>query len=166
MKGKIDALWQNKTRDGTPYMAVQIGDDRYTVWNEEYFGQFKRGDAVEFKYVNKGKYKNILEMSGAAPESDGKGAAPYAGPAAPEEPAEKPFKPFLSPKDLHIARMSALKTAAYVSGGLLDPKLDPSEKTDFIIDLARQFERYITDANDGDGEDQNAHGDPLGMMDW
>lgn len=165
MKGKIDALWQNKTRDGTPYMAVQIGEDRYTVWNEEYFGQFKRGDAVEFKYVNKGKYKNILEMAGVAPEGEKKANAPYAGPPAPDEPAEKPFKPFMSPKDLHIARMSALKTAAYLSSGLLDPKLDPAEKTDFIIDLARQFERYITDT--GNREDQEGRlDDPMGMMDW
>jgi len=166
MKGKIDALWQNKTREGTPYLAVQIGDDRYTVWNEEYFGQFKRGDAVEFKYVNKGKYKNILEMAGVAPEGDpkGKSEATYAGQPTPEEPAEKPFKPFMSPKDLHIARMSALKTAAYLSSGLLDPKLDPAEKTDFIIDLARQFERYITDTGDRE-ESEKDMGDPLGMMD-
>jgi len=163
MKGKIDALWQNKTRDGTPYMAVQIGDDRYTVWNQEYFGQFKRGDAVEFKYVNKGKYKNILEMAGAAPEGETKATT---DPPAPEEPAEKPFKPFMSPKDLHIARMSALKTAAYLSSGLVDPKLDPSEKTDFILDLARQFERYITDTRDREDESGKDMGDPLGMMDW
>jgi len=62
--------------------------------------------------------------------------------------------------------MSALKTAAYVSSGLLDPKLEPSEKTDFIIDLARQFERYITDAGDNEEEPGNKLDDPLGMMDW
>ncbi len=164
MKGKIDALWQNKTREGTPYLAVQIGEDRYTIWDEKYFDRFKRGDAVEFKYINKGKYRNIVEMTGYAPDGGIKGgdkATPYAG----SEPTEKPIKPFLSQKDLHIARMSALKTAAYLSSGLIDPQMESSEKTDFIIDLARQFERYITDAGDSD-EPGNKLDDPLGMMDW
>ncbi len=37
MRGTIDQIWENESRNGQKYLAVQIDGERYSAWDTEYF---------------------------------------------------------------------------------------------------------------------------------
>ena len=41
MKGEIEKIWKNQTADGRRYDVLQIGGERYSLWEEDYFDKFQ-----------------------------------------------------------------------------------------------------------------------------
>ena len=41
MKGIIEQIWENESKNGQPYLTVQIDGERYSVWDDKHFDQFK-----------------------------------------------------------------------------------------------------------------------------
>jgi len=139
MKGKIEKIWENKLDDGRTYETISVNGIRYNIWNEEYFGKLKTGDNVEFNFQEKGKYKNIQDISVQKRPQESQN----------REIKKQEPKSYINPmikKDRQIARMSCLKSALYLTQDLA--AFDVEQKTDKIIDIAKKFEKYITDFSD------------------
>lgn len=135
MKGKISKIWHNKLDDGRTYDTLSIDGERYNLWNKEYLGKLKEGDMLEYEFTKKGKYKNIQKLT-IQEQTE------HNTPDADKEEQKTYLNPMIK-KEREIARMSCIKSAIYAVGQLVD--LDVDEKTDKIIDVAKKFEKYITD---------------------
>lgn len=135
MKGTVEQVWENESRNGQTYLAVQIDGERYTVWDQEYFGQFKEGSEVEYEFRQSGDFKNITDVG----TSENQPNSPTYG----------------NSRDRQITRLSCLKSAARV---LAPAQVDPEEKQDMVIGMARRFENYITE--DEDLDDISPGGEP------
>jgi len=62
MKGVIEQIWDNTSKTGKPYKAIQIGGERYTLWDKKYFDAIQKGESVDFEFDDKGKFKNITSV--------------------------------------------------------------------------------------------------------
>lgn len=138
MKGTIEQVWENESRNGDTYLAVQIGGERYTVWDQQYFGQLQEGSEIEYDFRQSGDFKNITEVRSPGQSEAEPGAPSYS-----------------NSRDRQITRLSCLKSAARV---LAPAQLEPEDKRDQVIDMARTFETYITD--DGQLDDLDTGGEP------
>ena len=124
MKGTVEQIWENESRNGQTYLTVQIGGERYSVWDAKYFDRFQQGAEVEYDFRQSGNFKNITEVNGLTGSPDGE----------PDQPM------YHNDRDLRITRLSCLKSAA----GIIAPALmEPAAKRDLVIDTARVFERYV-----------------------
>ena len=123
MKGSIDKIWENETKDNKTYHVVNIGGENYSVWDSKLLDDLTEGSSVEYEWKKSGDYKKITDLRkiDANPGLEG----------------PKPDR-----KSTEIMRMSCLRSASEVLHGL---DIEPVEKTKQALDIARQFEKYVRD---------------------
>ncbi len=124
MKGTIEQISKETSKKGNEYLRVKINGEKYSVWDSDFFDVIREGDEVDFEYKESGQWKNITEIVGLN--------------VASETGNEREI--YIRSKDRRIARMSCVKSAAYV---LANADLDASEKGDKTISLAKNFEKYL-----------------------
>jgi len=117
MKGRIEKIWDNESRNGERYLGLTIDGQRYTLWEDKYFDQVQEGDVIDFEWKKSGRFKNIMKIKY---DNDG-GNYP-----------EKKLK--------SIIRMSCLKSASEL---LADSDIEAKKRADIAIDFAKKFENYI-----------------------
>ena len=123
MKGEVEKVWKNETEDGRRYEVLQIGGERYSLWEEDYLDKIQEGHTLEFDFRESGDFKNITKIY---------------------EPHEnEPKEPGYEDKKLKkTIRMSCLKSASRVLVGSKIPYQNRAEKA---IEIAKKFEKYIGD---------------------
>lgn len=119
MKGEIEKIWDNESRNGERYLGLSVDGERYTLWEEKYFDKLKEGKVIDFDWKKSGKYKNITKINMNDDNSD-----------------------FMERKQESIIRMSCLKSASELIAG---SDLEPSKRANMALDFAKKFERYIKD---------------------
>ena len=130
MKGEIEKIWKNQTADGRRYDVLQIGGERYSLWEEDYLDKFQEGQTLEFDFRNSGDFKNISKIY-----------EPSAGEQPGKEPKEElPAEYNNDQRSRKITRMSCLRSASKVLSGSRIPTGERAEKT---IEIAKKFEKYI-----------------------
>lgn len=138
MKGTIEKVWENESRNGQPYLAVQIDGERYSVWDQKYFDHMKEGAEIEYDFRQSGDFKNITDVQG--------GNGPDAG--------DDGF--YTNHRDRQITRLSCLKSAAEI---IAPVHLDPDLKRDLVIGTSRAFERYVAEGDLTGGASEDGDGD-------
>ena len=126
MRGVVEQVWENESRNGQPYLTVQINGERYTVWDTKYFDQLREGAEIEYEFRQSGNFKNITEVR------------------SPSE--EQQPQTYQNDRDRQITRLSCLKSAAEI---LAPAQLDPDTKRQLVIDTARVFERHVNEDDVG-----------------
>ena len=126
MRGKVEEISRETSKRGDEYLRVQIDGEMYSIWDQEHFDTFNEGDTIDFEYKESGQWKNISDLTVIGARSE----------ALPRR------EEYLRLRDKHIARMSCVKSAAYVMANL---DMDPLEKGDQTLSLARTFEKYVYD---------------------
>lgn len=132
MKGKIEKIWENETKDNKAYHVLDIAGDRYSVWDPKLVEGLAEGSYVEFDWQKSGNFKKITDLKkiDMAPDLD------------------SPYKP--NRKSMEIIRMSCVRSASNILQGIY---IDPVEKTSKALDIAREFENYVLD-NEDEGKDE------------
>lgn len=120
MKGTVEQVWENESKNGQRYLTVQIGGERYSVWDTKYFDRLQEGAEVEYDFRQSGNFRNITDIRG------------------PEENNQAPA--YHNDRDRQITRLSCLKSAAEI---LAPAQVDPDAKRELVIETARVFERYV-----------------------
>ena len=126
MKGKIEKIWENQTKDKKTYHVVDIGGERYSVWDPKLLEGVSEGSAVEYDWSKSGEFKKITSIQKV--EMD------------PDLDSYKPDR-----KSMEIIRMSCLRSASEILQGLY---IDPVEKTRKALDIAREFENYVKNGDE------------------
>ena len=145
MRGMIEQVWENESRKGQKYLTVQVGGERYSVWDDKYFGVLQEGATIDYDFRQSGNFKNMTDIEPANGNSNANGLPRYQ----------------TNGKDRQIARMSCLKSASEI---LAPVQLDPDAKKDLTIETARFFERYVfegdatTDAGSDSGGNHGKNG--------
>ena len=121
MKGTIEKIWENKTKNGQKYQVVSIDGRKYSLWDAKASEGLAEGAAVEYKWRQSGNYRHITDIE----------PVPY-------EPNESNG---LGLRDQRILKMSCLKSASAILASLDVPA---EEKIDMTLSTARKFEKYIT----------------------
>lgn len=62
MKGEIEKIWKNETSDGRKYNVLQIGGERYSLWEGDYLDKLQEGQTLEFDFRESGEFKNINKI--------------------------------------------------------------------------------------------------------
>jgi hypothetical protein len=147
MKGEIEKIWKNQTADGRRYNVIQIGGERYSLWEGDYLDTLSEGQALEFDFRESGEYRNISKIY--EPKSATEEAPITEGPEAIGKPPE-----YVATgsggggnggnggRSRQIVRMSCLRSASQILGGSRIPAGERAEKT---IEIAKKFEKYIDD---------------------
>ena len=118
MKGEIEKIWENESRNGKRYLGISVDGERYTLWEEKYFDKLKEGDVIDFEWKKSGKYKNITKIN---MNDDGE---------------------FMERKQESIIRMSCLKSASELIAG---SDLEADKRANMALDFAKKFENYVKD---------------------
>ena len=116
MKGEIEKIWDNESRNGERYLGLSVDGQRYTLWEEKYFDKLKEGDVIDFEWKKSGKYKNITKIN------------------------TNDFDDFMERKQESIIRMSCLKSASELIAG---SDLEPGKRANMALDFAKKFENYV-----------------------
>ena len=124
MKGEIEKIWENESRNGKRYLGISVDGERYTLWEDEYFDKLKEGDIIDFEWKKSGKYKNITKINMNNDDND-----------------------FMERKQESIIRMSCLKSASELIAG---SDLEPVKRADMALDFAGKFEKYVRDGLEED----------------
>jgi hypothetical protein len=140
MRGIIDQVWENDSRNGQKYLTVEIGGERYSVWDSKYFDILAPGATIDYEIKQSGKFRNLTDVT---PVGDNHELPPY-------QPNHK---------DRQIARMSCLKSASEI---LAPVQLEPEAKKKKVIDTARFFERYVFEEDFDAGQEQTQGGNRAG----
>lgn len=127
-RGKIEHIWENELQDGRMYLSLIIDGEKYSLWDKKYFDKLKEGQIINFDFKKSGDYNNITEID----------IDPFIDLA---EEQKRKSNPHPNQKDLQIIKMSSLKSASYI---VKDVPLDIEKKVDLTLDVARQFEKYMT----------------------
>jgi len=134
MKGKVEEIARESSRKGDDYLRVKIDGETYSIWNQDYFDVLHEGDTIQFDYKESGQWKNITEMDVIRIDLAESGTN----------------DDYMLAKDKRIARMSCVKSAAYVMANL---DMEPVLKGDQTLSLARTFEKYVYEEDLGQLED-------------
>jgi len=145
MKGEIEKIWRNNTADGRKYSVLQIGGERYSLWEEEYLDKLKEGQVLEFEVRESGDYKNICKIY------DPSGAQKPGGSDFPLPEAQRDGNG-QNQKSRQIVRMSCLRSASQILGG---SRIPAGSRADRTIEIAKKFEKYVgfDDLRRPDGDD-------------
>lgn len=126
MKGVIDKIWENKTKEGKKYWVLNIDGEKYSVWDKKYMEGIQEGSAVEYEWAASGDFRKVTGIKKIEIDPD-------------FNPGER------NAKNHQIIRMSCLKSAtALVSN--IDGK--PDEKGEITLGIARRFEKYVAEGDD------------------
>ena len=160
MQGQIKKIWENETSSGQRYWAVSIEGQRYNIWNPKHISGLTEGDYVSYEFKESGRYRNISKI-------DRIEDPPTSGPGSPS--TEHGYR--APDRNAQIVRMSVLRSAAEV---LYNSDMPWEEKGRYTIELARQFERYVTGfddtspesgaslpASEGSSEQSGSHQKPM-----
>ena len=128
MKGRIEKIWDNESRNGQRYLGLSIDGQRYTLWEEKYFDQLQEGEVIDFEWKKSGRFKNITEIKYNNEDNN------Y---------PEKKLK--------SIIRMSCLKSASEL---ISDSDVKTGKRADMAVEFARKFEDYIKEDFE-DSKDSN-----------
>ena len=142
MRGMIEQVWENESRKGQKYLTVQVGGERYSVWDDKYFSVLQEGATIDYDFRQSGNFKNMTDIEPANGNSNANGLPRYQ----------------TNGKDRQIARMSCLKSASEI---LAPVQLDPDAKKDLTIETARFFERYVFEGEataDAESDSGGNHG--------
>lgn len=120
MRGRINKIWENSSKEGQKYWVLSIDGKRYSVFDGDYVDGLEEGSVVEYDANKKGKYNNITALKKIQVDDDS----------------------YLSRKDEQIIRMSCLKSASELLSGI---DMEPDKKADAAIGVARKFQRYVKD---------------------
>ncbi len=138
MRGMIEQIWENESRNGQKYVTVQIAGERYSSWDSKCFDLLQEGAEIDYEFKQSGNFRNLTDIKPV--ESGNNGELP-------------PYQP--NHKDRQIARMSCLKSASEI---LAPVQLEPEAKKQKVIDTARFFERYVFAEDFNGGQEQNQGG--------
>ncbi len=119
MKGRIEKVEEKHAKNGQKYLLLSIDGENYSLWDGKAFDRVSEGELVEYKWKASGDYRNITEIEPSQDEASN-------GPTT---------------RDVHILKMSCLKSASAILGNL---DVDPEERVGLTIAAARRFEKYIT----------------------
>ena len=117
MKGTVEKIWDNESRNGQRYLGLSIEGQRYTLWEEKYFDQLQEGDVIDFEWKKSGRFKNITKITTNDDDN-------Y----------------YQEKRQISIIRMSCLKSASEL---ISDSEIEADKRADIAIDFARKFEDYI-----------------------
>lgn len=117
MKGKVEKIWEND-KNGTKYWVLEIGGQRYSVWDSKYVDGLTEGATVEYEWKKSGNFRKITGLT----------------------PLEEGLPSWNNEKNRQIVRMSCLRSAVEIINGL-DQK--PQGKANLALDLAKRFEKYV-----------------------
>ena len=131
MRGVIDQVWENESRNGQQYLTVEIDGERYSVWDTKYFELLQQGAEIEYDVHQSGNFKHLTDIK------------PF------EERSAPSYKP--NHRDKQITRLSCLKSASEI---LAPAHLDTDAKRELVIDTARVFERYVFEDDIGNVPNQ------------
>ena len=70
MKGTIEQVWENESRNGQKYITVQIGGERYSVWDTKYFDRLQEGAEIDYDFRQSGKFRNLTEVNPIEPQGN------------------------------------------------------------------------------------------------
>lgn len=129
MKGTVDKIWENQTKGKKMYHVLEIGGEKYSVWEEKLMEGLGEGNEVEYEWAKSGDFRKITDLRKI---QTGPGPDPY----------ER------DRKSVDIIRMSCLKSASEILYGLF---IDPDEKTEKAIEISKRFEKYVTDEGGNEG---------------
>ena len=136
MRGIIEQVWENESKNGKEYLTVQIGGERYSIWDKKYFDQLHEGMEIEYDVKESGNFRHLNDI----------------------KPVQENRPPVYHPngKDRQIARLSCLKSASEI---LAPAHIDVNDKRDMVVDTARFFERYVfeDDVGSATGKDEVGH---------
>jgi len=135
MRGIIDQVWENESRNGQKYLTVQIDGERYSVWDTDYFDTLAPGATIDYETKQSGNFKHLTDIQ----QVDSHELPPY-------QPNNK---------DRQITRMSCLKSASEIMAPV---QLDPNTKREKVIETARYFERYVFEGDPGTLPEENSGG--------
>jgi len=136
MKGEVEKVWKNETSDGRKYEVLQIGGQRYSLWEEEYLDRIQEGQSLEFDFRKSGDFKNITKI--------------YENPGNEKLLDGEEKQPEYDGRNRRITRMSCLRSAAGVLTGSRIPCEKRAEKT---IEIAKKFEKYIDEGFEAEDPD-------------
>ena len=109
MRGKIERIWENHTKNGEKYWVLFISGKNYSVWDSSVIEGLSEGAEVEYEFKRSGKYNKITDLKVI------------------QEPAQSGQAPAQDTRELRIIRMSCLRSAAEI----ISPyNLDLEEKTE------------------------------------
>ncbi|MFX0205007.1 MAG: hypothetical protein ACFFDT_03410 [Candidatus Hodarchaeota archaeon] len=130
MKGRIEKIWDNESRNGQRYLGVSIDGQRYTLWEEKYFDQLQEGDVIDFEWKKSGRFRNITKINMNEEDNN-----------------------FAVKRHKDIVKMSCLKSASELIAGT---DVEADKRADMAIDFARKFEDYMReDREEGKEPDKN-----------
>ena len=123
-EGRVERIWENRTRDGKPYWVFKINGERYSAFDEDAVQGVREGDEIRFNWKKAGRYRNLDEVSVcSSPETHGHDGYDH---------------------QVSIVRMSCLRSATEL---LRYPKIAPDQKMELALDWARRFEHYVLGAS-------------------
>lgn len=120
MLARIEKLWQDEVPSGQTHLVLDIGGQRYSLWDNDWMGKLQEGDLVEYDWKKAGTFRNITSIERIDT---------YTSPNSSKEKGE------------HALRMNCIKSASRI---LSDLDVEPKRKVQLTIAAARHFERYIT----------------------
>jgi len=62
MRGIIEQVWENESRKGQKYLTVQVGGERYSVWDDKYFDTLQEGVTIDYDFRQSGNFKNMTDI--------------------------------------------------------------------------------------------------------
>ena len=62
MRGTIENVWENESRNGQKYLTVQIDGERYSVWDDKHFDRLQQGAEIDYEFRQSGNFRNITEV--------------------------------------------------------------------------------------------------------
>jgi hypothetical protein len=117
MKGTVEKIWENRSKNGQKYLSLVIDSQKYSFWDEKYFDQIQEGMLIDFDWKKSGKFKNIIKIT----------------------PREEDNL-YSDRRQESIIRMSCLRSASEILSG---SKIPYEQRMDKAIEIARKFEKYI-----------------------
>jgi len=130
MKGEIDKIWENETKDRKKiYHVVDINGDRYSVWDKKILEGISEGDYIDYDWKPSGDYKKIVDLKKIDPDPN----------------LDKKYIP--DDKSRGIIRMSCLRSATEILNGI---PIDLDQKTCMALEISREFENYVLGSEETD----------------
>lgn len=129
MKGSIDKIWENQTKDNKTFYVLEIGGDKYSVWDPKLVEGLDEGNTIDYQWKQSGNFKKITSLAKIEAEPD-----------LDNYPTDR--------KSREIVRMSCLRSATELLGPV---ELEPDDKIEKALDMAKVFERYVVENDENLG---------------